>query len=101
MPQRRRSLRVMGVTAMLAAALGLGVFVVTPGTAVAQEDTTSTTSADETTETTVADSTEPSGETERSSETERPARGDHDCGDRAGDGSTEDASSEESSSSQT
>lgn len=99
MPERRRTLRMLGITAMLAGALGLGVFVVTPGTAVAQEETSSTTVADETTETTVSDSTEPSSE--QPSDNERPARGDHDCGDRAGDGATDGASSEESTSSQT
>lgn len=95
MPERRRTLRVLAVTAMLSAAVGLGAIVGSPGTAVAQEDTTSTTSADETTETTVEESTD------RSSETDRPARGDHDCGDRAADGSTGDSSTEETSSSQT
>jgi hypothetical protein len=80
---------------MLSAAVGLGAIVGSPGTAVAQEDTTSTTSADETTETTVDESTEQSGEADR------PARGDHDCGDRAGEGSTGDSSTEEATSSQT
>jgi hypothetical protein len=94
MPERKPLMRVLGVTAMLVAALGLGVVLGTPGTAAAQEDTTATTTAD-TTETTVDESTD------QSTETERPARGDHDCGDRAGDGASDDASSEESSSSQT
>jgi hypothetical protein len=94
MPDRKRIMRMLGVTAMLVAALGLGVFVGAPEAAQAQEDTTTTTPTEDTTDTTVDDSSD------SATETDRPARGDHDCGDRAESGSTDD-SSETTTSSQT
>lgn len=86
MPRERLTIRVLGVAAMLVAALGLGVFMGAPDTAIAQEDTTTTVVEDDSTDTTVDESAE---ETE---ETDRPARDDHDCGDRSDEGSSEESS---------
>lgn len=90
MPRERLTIRVLGVAALLVAALGLGVFLGSPNAAVAQEDTTTTVLENESTDTTVTESTE------ESDETDRPARADHDCGDRSDGSSYEDSSQSDS-----
>lgn len=90
MPRERPTIRVLAAAAMLVAALGLGLFLGAPDTAVAQEDTTITVVEEDSTDTTVDESTE---ETE---ETDRSARGDHECGDRSDGDSSEDGSESDS-----
>lgn len=87
MPRERPTIRVLGVAAMLVAALGLGVFLGTPDAAVAQEDSTTTVVEEDSTDATVDESTDESEETNRS------ARADHDCGDRDEDGASDESSS--------
>lgn len=84
MPRERLAVRVLGVAAILVAAIGLGMFLGTPDAAVAQDDSTTTTVVeDDSTATTVVeddstDSTAPDS-TDESSNTDRPAPGDPDC----------------------
>jgi hypothetical protein len=87
MPRERFTIRALGIAALIVAALGLGMVLGVPDMAVAQEDTTTTVVEDDSTDTTVDESTE------ESEEAERPARGDHDCGDRSDEKSSDDSSS--------
>lgn len=84
MPVKRQTVRLLGVAAMLAMALGFGFVLGAPDTAVAQEDTTTTVVEDDSSETTTPESTD------ESESNESRAR-DHDCGERDGGSSSEES----------
>lgn len=97
MPRVGLTIRVLGVAAVLVAALGLGLFLGTPDTAFAQEDTTTTVVDDSSTPSTVVDDhstdTTVDQSTDRQEDGDRSAPADDDCGDRADDGSATESSS--------
>lgn len=86
MPGEKFRIRTLGAVTLIVAAIGSGIFLGAPEVAVAQEGTTTTVVEDNTTDTTVGESTDESGKTDRT------WRGDHDCGDRSDETSSENSS---------